>query len=99
MRIETAAPGPGVTRFAIDANAFRKIKFIEYGNQQFDSFFIKGGNLDSLTLNQLAEIYGEKGRLDTWSDVGVRLGHSRKDEIVVVSDDSSDLHEVKLRAR
>ncbi len=52
-------------------------------------FVHKDNPLDSLTLKQLAEIYGEKGTITRWSDVGVTLGRGRKDDIVSVSRQSN----------
>lgn len=41
--------------------------------------------LDSMTLEQLAEIYGEGGEIDSWSDLGVEIPGCNSGEIVLVS--------------
>ncbi len=58
MRIETAAPGPGVTRFAIDANAFRKIKFIEFLAGNKDRFHV---HVPTLVFLEVGYFFLSKG--------------------------------------
>ena len=52
-------------------------------------FVHKGNPLEEISLDQLAEIYGEKGSLTHWSQIGVRLPPRAKDEIIVVSRQSN----------
>jgi len=41
--------------------------------------------IDKLTLSQLSEIYGRKGKAKSWSDLGVTVPGCKGNEIVVVS--------------
>jgi phosphate transport system substrate-binding protein len=41
--------------------------------------------LDKLSLSQLGEIYGRKGKAKSWSDLGVTVPGCKNNEIVVVS--------------
>jgi phosphate transport system substrate-binding protein len=41
--------------------------------------------LDKLSLSQLGEIYGRKGKAESWSDLGVTVPGCKNNEIVVVS--------------
>ncbi len=45
--------------------------------------------IDSLSLEQLAEIYGEKGTITRWSQLGVTLPKGARDEIMVISRQSN----------
>ena len=45
----------------------------------------KDNPLDTISLEQLAEIYGWDGRITRWSQLGVDLGSPRRDTIVRVS--------------
>ncbi|MGB5614309.1 MAG: substrate-binding domain-containing protein, partial [Sedimenticolaceae bacterium] len=47
-------------------------------------FLHKDNPMDSVTLEQLADIYGREGKAKKWSDLGVTVPGC-KDEIVVVS--------------
>jgi phosphate transport system substrate-binding protein len=49
----------------------------------------KGNPLVEITLEQLAEIYGEKGSLTKWSQLGVKLPPRAKDAVIVVSRQSN----------
>jgi phosphate transport system substrate-binding protein len=49
----------------------------------------KDNTLEETTLEQLAEIYGEKGTLTKWSQLGARLPPHAKDSILVVSRQSN----------
>jgi phosphate transport system substrate-binding protein len=46
-------------------------------------------SLEQITLSQLAEVYGEKGTLTKWSQLGARLPQRAKDSIIVVSRQSN----------
>jgi phosphate transport system substrate-binding protein len=48
-----------------------------------------GNSLAEITLQELAEIYGEKGSLTKWSQLGARLPPRAKDAIIVVSRQSN----------
>ena len=82
------------------ANASRKIKEEEFAQAEangvtpvehvvgFDALavFLHVDNpLDAVTLAQLAEIYGEGGTFETWSQVGVAVPGCGSDEVVRVS--------------
>jgi phosphate transport system substrate-binding protein len=49
----------------------------------------KDNALEHITLEQLAEIYGEKASLTKWSQLGARLPPRAKDAIIVVSRQSN----------
>ena len=49
----------------------------------------KDNTLEQITLEQLAEIYGEKGTLTKWSQLGARLPPRARDSIIVVSRQSN----------
>jgi len=45
--------------------------------------------LDRISLEELAEIYGERGRITRWSQLGIRNAGCRSDEIILVSRQSN----------
>ncbi|MDZ7315716.1 MAG: phosphate ABC transporter substrate-binding protein [candidate division KSB1 bacterium] len=45
--------------------------------------------IDSLSIEELAEIYGEHGKITRWSQLGVTLPKGARDEIMVVSRQSN----------
>lgn len=49
----------------------------------------KQNPLQEITLEQLAEIYGEKGNLTRWQQLGVAMADPERDEIIVVSRQSN----------
>ena len=50
------------------------------------AIFIHPDNpLDSISLEQLAGIYGRKGNISKWSDLGVKVPGCKSDELIVVS--------------
>ncbi len=49
----------------------------------------KANPLDEITIEQLAEIYGEKGKITQWSQVGVTLPGKSIDKIILVSRQSN----------
>ncbi|MBF0339866.1 MAG: phosphate ABC transporter substrate-binding protein [Magnetococcales bacterium] len=48
-------------------------------------FVHKDNPMPSITIRQLAEIYGEEGTLTRWSQLGLRLPGCKTDQIIVVS--------------
>ena len=72
------------------ARTRRKIepKEIIVGHDALAIFVHKQNPLDSISVEQLAEIYGEGGKITKWSDLGVRLP-AGKDEIIRVSRQNS----------
>ena len=48
-------------------------------------FIHKDNPADTLTIQQLADIYGRKGNARKWSDLGISVPGCKSDEIVVVS--------------
>jgi phosphate transport system substrate-binding protein len=52
-------------------------------------FVHKDNPIEEITFDQLAEIFGERGKLTKWSQLGVSLPGRRHDEIVRVSRQSS----------
>ncbi|MCP4408340.1 MAG: phosphate ABC transporter substrate-binding protein [Gammaproteobacteria bacterium] len=49
----------------------------------------KDNPVQTLTINQLAEIYGEDGKIERWSDIGVEVPGCKNQEIVRVSRQNS----------
>lgn len=49
----------------------------------------KNNPLDEITIEQLAEIYGEQGQITRWSHLGVTLPGNAKDKIILVSRQSN----------
>ncbi|HYG33196.1 MAG TPA: phosphate ABC transporter substrate-binding protein, partial [Clostridia bacterium] len=49
----------------------------------------KDNPLNEITLDQIAQIYAEGGRITKWSDLGVKIPGSSSDEIVRISRQSS----------
>ncbi len=49
----------------------------------------KKNPLEEITIEQLAEIYGEKGTITRWSQLGVTLPGKAKDKIILVSRQSN----------
>lgn len=49
----------------------------------------KANPLDEITIEQLAGIYGEGGRIAKWSDLGVKMPEGASDEIIRVSRQSN----------
>jgi phosphate transport system substrate-binding protein len=49
----------------------------------------KDNPLDEISMEELAEIYGEKGRFSHWSQLGVQLADGASDEIIIVSRQSN----------
>ena len=45
----------------------------------------KDNPIEKLTLEQLAEIYGEGGKIDKWSDLGVTIPGAKSDQMVRLS--------------
>jgi phosphate transport system substrate-binding protein len=58
----------------------------------FDALAIyvhKNNPLQEISLEQLAEIYGEKGRTTRWHELGVQMLDEKSDEIIVLSRQSN----------
>lgn len=54
------------------------------------AIFVNPANpLREISLEQLAEIYGEKGHFTRWSDLGVVMPDHKRDEIIIVSRQSN----------
>ncbi len=49
----------------------------------------KQNPLEEITLEQLAEIYGEKGKWTRWADLGVKIPQAAGDEIIRISRQSN----------
>lgn len=45
--------------------------------------------LHEIALEELAEIYGEKGRIERWSDLGVQLPDEKWDKIIIINRQSN----------
>ena len=48
-------------------------------------FLHKDNPISELSIEQLADIYGRKGKVKSWSDIGVSVPGCKSDEIIVVS--------------
>ncbi|MEP7339909.1 MAG: substrate-binding domain-containing protein, partial [Acidobacteriota bacterium] len=52
-------------------------------------FVRKDNPLEEITMEQLAAIYGEKGKIRSWNDLGVQVAGCRKNEMILVSRQSN----------
>jgi phosphate transport system substrate-binding protein len=52
-------------------------------------FVRKDNPLEEITMEQLAAIYGEKGRILSWGDLGVQVAGCRNNEMILVSRQSN----------
>lgn len=52
-------------------------------------FVRKDNPLEEITMEQLAAIYGEKGRIRSWSDLGIQMAGCRNNEMILVSRQSN----------
>ena len=66
------------------ANGQKPVRFI-VGYDALAVYLHKDNPMDQIAIEQLAEIYGEEGRVDNWSQVGVEVPGCRDQEIVRVS--------------
>lgn len=66
------------------ANGHEPIEFV-VGFDALAVFLHPDNPIDTMSIAQLAEIYGEGGTLDTWSQLGVSVPGCASDEIVRVS--------------
>lgn len=69
---------------AATANGHEPIEFV-VGFDALAVFLHPDNPIDTMTIAQLAEIYGEGGTTDTWSQLGVTVPGCDSDEIVRVS--------------
>ncbi|HOM98776.1 MAG TPA: phosphate ABC transporter substrate-binding protein [Acidobacteriota bacterium] len=67
-----------------EQKGFTPVEFI-VGYDALAVYVHKNNPLDSITLGQLAEIYGEDGSITRWSQLGVTVPGCDSDEIVLVS--------------
>ncbi|HVR29360.1 MAG TPA: phosphate ABC transporter substrate-binding protein [Thermoanaerobaculia bacterium] len=58
---------------------------VTVGHDALAIFLHRNNPLDRISLEQLAEIYGEGGKSESWSDLGVEVPGCNSDEIVRVS--------------
>ncbi len=73
---------------AIESTGKQPVEFM-VGYDALAVFVNKNNPLEEITLEQLAEIYREKGTFEKWSQLGVTLPSKSKDEIIVVSRQSN----------
>jgi phosphate transport system substrate-binding protein len=52
-------------------------------------FVRKDNPLEEITMEQLAAIYGENGRIRSWSDLGMQVADCRNNEMILVSRQSN----------
>ncbi|MEW6071398.1 MAG: PstS family phosphate ABC transporter substrate-binding protein [Planctomycetota bacterium] len=69
---------------AARANGHDPVEFV-VGYDALAVFVHRDNPIQSLTLGQLAAIYGEGGEIETWNDLGVEIPGAKSDEIVLVS--------------
>jgi phosphate transport system substrate-binding protein len=65
-------------------NGIEPVEFI-VGYDALAVFLHKSNPIDSLTIPQLAEIFGEGGRFTNWGDLGVEFPEAKEGKIVRVS--------------
>jgi len=73
---------------AARANGHDPVEHI-VGHDALAVFLHRDNPIDSMTLGQLEQIYGEGGTADSWSDLGVTVPGCTSDEIVRVSRQNS----------
>ena len=66
------------------ANGQKPVRFI-VGYDALAVYLHKDNPMDQIAIEQVAEIYGEEGRVDNWRQVGVEVPGCRDQEIVRVS--------------
>ncbi len=66
------------------ANGIDPIEFI-VGYDALAVYVHKDNPIESITIEQLADIYGENGKVTKWSEIGVTMATDTADEIVRVS--------------
>lgn len=69
---------------AAEANGIEPIEFV-VGHDALAVFLHPDNPIQGFTLRQLADIYGEGGSIETWSQLGVTVPGCSSDEIVRVS--------------
>ena len=69
---------------AAEANGIEPIEFV-VGHDALAVFLHPDNPIQGFTLQQLADIYGEGGSIETWSQLGVTVPGCSSDEIVRVS--------------
>ncbi|HSG07529.1 MAG TPA: PstS family phosphate ABC transporter substrate-binding protein [Longimicrobiales bacterium] len=67
-----------------EANGIEPVEFV-VGHDALAVFLHPDNPIQSFTLAQLADIYGEEGSIETWSQFGVTVPGCSSDEIVRVS--------------
>ncbi|HZR19191.1 MAG TPA: phosphate ABC transporter substrate-binding protein [Verrucomicrobiae bacterium] len=70
-------------------NTGKEPKEIVVGYDALAIYVHKSNPLDEITLDQLAQIYAEGGKITKWSDLGVKIPGTANDEIVRVSRQSN----------
>jgi len=70
-------------------NTGKEPKEIIVGYDALAIYVNKNNPLNEITLDQIAQIYAEGGKITKWSDLGVKIPNSSSDEIVRVSRQSS----------
>lgn len=68
-----------------EANTGKKPKEFVVGLDALAVYVHKDNPIESITLAQLAEIYGDGGKIETWSGLGVKNTACRSDKITRVS--------------
>ena len=66
------------------ANGINPVEFI-VGFDALAVYVHKDNPIESITIEQLADIYGENGKITKWSELGIKMGSDTADEIVRVS--------------
>ena len=85
--VDIANTSRAMTESEIEEARSRGIDPIEHvvGFDALAVFLHPDNPLDALSISQLAEIYGEGGAYETWSELGVSISGCSSDEIIRVS--------------
>jgi phosphate transport system substrate-binding protein len=70
-------------------NSHKEIKEYLVGYDALAVYVHKQNPLEEITIEQLAQIYGEKGTFTKWSDLGVKMPTAASDEIIRISRQSN----------
>ncbi len=70
-------------------NSHKEMKEYLVGYDALAIYVHKSNPLEEITIDQLAQIYGEKGTYTRWSDLGVKIPESSANEIIRISRQSN----------
>ncbi|HEY7181975.1 MAG TPA: phosphate ABC transporter substrate-binding protein [Blastocatellia bacterium] len=73
----------------VSAAGWQKPKENIVGYDALAIFAHKGNPLEEITIGQLAAIYGEKGQIRSWADLGIQVPGCQRGEMILVSRQSN----------